>query len=241
MQDTIKVIRFFAVVAVILAVIALIDQQSKIKTGETIIEEDITSGESSQEETVRQEIHIPRNIQIAEGETVEIVQPKAVLTGLHSTDPDGMSGEVIEQLKTQGVFPQKGYGNEDGTITLVFDKIQLENYIIFIESALQDSIDSHENIQAIIREDFMQVTYYVGSDCTLSDFGVKTMQVGQYLVLAQGVSGVSGNEWTLTETIVYRETGQVMFELVSDKDHGYNLSAEEWEEKMQEMEGHAQE
>ncbi len=184
-------------------------------------------------------VNIPCNIVIQEGETIKIVVPEIVLSGIRVNDKAERMNQYRSNMEKQGVVFSNVYLDEKENTCIELDRKQLEYYCAFAEKRIGELINCEVpavecDIHVDINEKFDVIIYYVPENCGITDFGLQFLWAEQSLVLAQTLMGVKSNEWRIKHTIMYKDTDFVMLEFESGAGISYEITNEEWEQKMEE-------
>ena len=176
------------------------------------------------------EITVPRSIQLGEGEVVEIILNPGLLSGDESIDINEQAKDKYDTLVRKGIYPEEAYGNEDGTVSLIFDAENLELYIQLIETNFNNNLS--DNVR--ISKDLKKMIIYVNEQSLLTY--AAQMQTG-YMVYSQILSGTPCFEWSIDVTSIYEPTGEIMFEHKLNEQNRFSMTAEEWQKRLEEVQG----
>lgn len=176
------------------------------------------------------EITIPRKIQLGEGEDVEIILNPGLLSGNESIDINEQAKDKYDTLVRKGIYPEEAYGNEDGTVSLIFDAENLELYIQLIETNFNNNLSDSVRIS----KDLKKMIIYVNEQSLLTY--AAQMQTG-YMVYSQILSGTPCFEWSIDVTSIYEPTGEIMFEHKLNEQNRFSMTAEEWQKRLEEVQG----
>ena len=176
------------------------------------------------------EITVPRSIQLGEGEVVEIILNPGLLSGDESIDINEQAKDKYDTLVRKGIYPEEAYGNEDGTVSLIFDAENLELYIQLIETNFNNNLSDSVRIS----KDLKKMIIYVNEQSLLTY--AAQMQTG-YMVYSQILSGTPCFEWSIDVTSIYEPTGEIMFEHKLNEQNRFSMTAEEWQKRLEEVQG----
>lgn len=184
-------------------------------------------------------VNIPCNIVIQEGETIKIVVPEIVLSGIRVNDKAERMNQYRSNMEKQGVVFTNIYLDDKENTCVELDKNQLEDYCSFAEKRIGELIDCEVpvvecDIPVDINEKFDAIIYYVPENCGITDFGLQFLWAEQSLALSQTLMGVQSERWRIKHTIIYKDTGIEMFEFESGTGVELDITNEEWEQKMEE-------
>lgn len=176
------------------------------------------------------EITIPRNIQLEEGEVVEIILPPILLSSDETLSIDEQAQYKYDTLIKKGIYPEDVYGNEDGTVSLIFDAENLELYIQLIEGNFNDNLSD----SVCVSEDLKKVIIYVNEQDLLT-YAVQIQTMWGYMAYSQILSGTPCFEWSIDVTSIYEPTGEIIFEHILNEQNRFHMTEEEWQKRLEEV------
>ena len=181
----------------------------------------------------KEEIQIPRRVEIKQGETREFIM-LSDWTGWFKVSSMTMDDVVKDMLATENKQEKltDAYIGTDDSLVIVLTSDQLENQLRSTESALNKGFKKNsDKFKVEISEDFQCVTYYVSSDCSLDDWYFPSSEINANIIKAQLYMGIPSSEWELQEKVIVDNTGETIIS-IRFPEGGTNMKESEWNEKV---------
>ncbi len=215
----------------ILITIVFVGCDKKSSSTQELIEHSI------QDTLMERYISYPKELD--DGDIVELEVPTIVLIDVRGNDKEEIAENFKTEFEQQGIYMDDIYVNEDGKVIMVLSKVQMEEYICFVNNKLKKAYCNDipwdtSNVSIEIKEDFSCVNYYVTEECELLEYSFMIMWIEPSLAVAQTIQGIPCDKWRVKHKIYFRNEEITMFEFESGAGITYEITNEEWEQKMEE-------
>ena len=199
---------------------------------------------SIQDNLIERYISYPKELD--EGDIVELEVPTIVLIDVRGNDKEEIAENFKTEFEQQGIYMDDIYVNEDGKVIMVLSKVQIEEYICFVNDKFKkaycnDIPRDTSNVSIEINEDFTCVSYYVTEECDIFEHAIMRMWIEPTMAVAQTILGVPSDEWQVKHTVYYKNGEVVMLEFYSGANQDGEITGKEWEQKMEEAKKIAEE
>ncbi|MBE5953479.1 MAG: hypothetical protein E7257_04905 [Lachnospiraceae bacterium] len=177
-------------------------------------------------------VSIPRIHSFEKQKSVEIELPEIALSGINGANKEDRMEEFLYNLQEQGVYFEDVYLNDMGTIVLLCNEEQYNAYLNFLESQINGAMDT--GIVVTINDEFTHICYIITGECTMTEYAMLAFRMEGYSAMTQTVLGTPSKQWKVTHSLYYEDSDVVMLEYEFGAGISYEITNEEWQQKMEE-------
>lgn len=195
--------------------------------------------EQSTQEPEKKEINIILPSYMDDKEIFELEVPKIALEDIRGENDEEIAIGFRDAFEKQNIYMQDIYVNDAGKTIMVLNREQLDQYIDFRKHKLQQALDNDlpmesNNVSIAISDDFACVNYYVNENCELLEYSFMVMWIEPSLAVAQTIQGMPSDKWRVKHMVYFGDNEMFMLEFESGAGISYEITNEEWQQKMEE-------